>query len=414
MSPAGKLTVLLEATTVDFTRGMQIADGAVANFTNRTANATRAVEGTERGLRVAERGFQNLAFRLAGVEGPIGKITEGLLMFGGGSSLVLTVTAGLGAIALAYQVVQKSIEETRRVTDEYIKTANAAQTPIQIGASRTGLEGHRDALQALITNARSHAGNGRMRDQLEASAPFIGVQQDLLATVGALNGLTLKTKELAKAAQEAHDHMAELAMTANIQESNELWNTAAANAMKYAMSLNRINTAFDDMVAKQNKAINLPSQWDIADIGNWAVSDAIKGGIKIPDFKAPKMNDVTKTATAIGQLSSSILLLGSVAGQTGSRFSQFLLGAGGIVGSVPGGQIAGAGIGLAGALLGLFDGGSKPLPVKVTNPDDIGRKRNQGPERVSYIVVSQDGKVLPSAQYEIRRRARLRGERAVA
>lgn len=74
--------------------------------------------GAQRGLRLAETGMRALAFEAVGIQGPIGRVAEGLLQLGGGSALVLGAVAGIGAIAAAWKLSSQAFDEATKGADE--------------------------------------------------------------------------------------------------------------------------------------------------------------------------------------------------------------------------------------------------------------------------------------------------------
>src|SRR5262245_29091835 len=86
------------------------AAAGIAKLNAQLHEVTQAAPGGARGLRLFEGGLQTLAAQAIGIEGPIGRVAEGLLRFGGGSALVLGATAGIGAIAGAYKLANAEAE----------------------------------------------------------------------------------------------------------------------------------------------------------------------------------------------------------------------------------------------------------------------------------------------------------------
>lgn len=95
----------------------------VAEF-NRAGRAmgglTMASGQSNRALGILRNGMVGLATQATGTVGPIGKLAQGLLMFGGGSGLVLGVAAGIGAIALAYNAFTRDAREAKEANDEFM------------------------------------------------------------------------------------------------------------------------------------------------------------------------------------------------------------------------------------------------------------------------------------------------------
>lgn len=81
------------------------------------AQVGRSGPGARAGLRAAEQGMRALAFEAAGLGGPMGRISAGLLQLGGGSALVLGAVAGIGAVAGAYKLAAQSGDELRETNE---------------------------------------------------------------------------------------------------------------------------------------------------------------------------------------------------------------------------------------------------------------------------------------------------------
>src|SRR5882672_9426102 len=74
-----------------------------------------------RGLHMVRSAAAALAFQATGVAGPVGKIAEGLLLFGAGSTVVLGAVAGLAAVALAYRVLTQETRDDIAAQQELAK-----------------------------------------------------------------------------------------------------------------------------------------------------------------------------------------------------------------------------------------------------------------------------------------------------
>lgn len=103
------------------------AAAGLAKLNDQIHGVAKAAPGGTRGFTMMERGLQTLAAEAIGVSGPIGKIAEGLLKFGGGSGLVLGAAAGIGVIALAYNALTKESREAAeaqvKLREELVRTA---------------------------------------------------------------------------------------------------------------------------------------------------------------------------------------------------------------------------------------------------------------------------------------------------
>src|SRR5688572_10071757 len=81
---------------------------------------TMASGQSNRAIGILRNGMVGLAMQATGTVGPVGKLAQGLLMFGGGSGLVLGVAAGIGAIALAYNALTRDAREAKEANDEFM------------------------------------------------------------------------------------------------------------------------------------------------------------------------------------------------------------------------------------------------------------------------------------------------------
>lgn len=100
----------------------------------------RAPVAAARGMGMLQSGMRVLAFQATGLTGPLGAAASGLGMFALGGQLMLAVTAGLGAGALAARLFQKDLEELGRAShaialDKAISSIHKAA----LGLSKTSL-----------------------------------------------------------------------------------------------------------------------------------------------------------------------------------------------------------------------------------------------------------------------------------
>jgi len=120
--------------------------------------------GARAGLRAVEIGARQLAFSAAGLSGGIGNLARGLLMFGGGSALMLGAVAGIGALALAYRHFTRDSREAAaaqiKLREELVKVAQAAREGRLPGTQRIATQQEQRAsrfaeLNALIATRQS-------------------------------------------------------------------------------------------------------------------------------------------------------------------------------------------------------------------------------------------------------------------
>lgn len=104
MAEIGVITARLRADVSQFNTGIQQAQGQLRGL------GTSAT-GAQHGLREVRTGLVALATESLGVSGPLARVSQGLLMFGAGSTVVLAVAAGLA-------IIGKAIEETGKASKE--------------------------------------------------------------------------------------------------------------------------------------------------------------------------------------------------------------------------------------------------------------------------------------------------------
>jgi hypothetical protein len=122
-----------------------------------------------KGFRKAENAITNLGLGMVGLTGKTGRLAEGLLMMGVGGPVMLALTAGLAAGALAYRHFTSATAEARKETDALIdtlvKAAQARRDALDPGAKARrallggeeegeGLQARYDRLQKQLATAR--------------------------------------------------------------------------------------------------------------------------------------------------------------------------------------------------------------------------------------------------------------------
>ena len=98
----------------DFERFPAVSfDAPTQSFSKLNKELTQG-EGSLRHVRTAMTG---LALEATATKGPVGELASSLLLFGGGSGLVLGIAAGVGAIAGAYRLATAETRHLREETD---------------------------------------------------------------------------------------------------------------------------------------------------------------------------------------------------------------------------------------------------------------------------------------------------------
>src|SRR5260370_39780611 len=103
----------LAADVESFTTGLARAHQSVETFKNATQTATSGTKtfyegvqqagefasGSERGMRRMEFAMGSLAAETAGANRAVGMFVEGVLLFGGGAAVTVSVLAGVAGVA---------------------------------------------------------------------------------------------------------------------------------------------------------------------------------------------------------------------------------------------------------------------------------------------------------------------------
>lgn len=100
---------------------------------------------SSRGMRKVENGFQNIAARAVGLQGPWSKVVEGMLLLGAGSTVVLGLAAGTALIAKGIELVGRKSKEA----EESLKKATTALT--EFLNPKNPLQGSIDAVSTQIS-----------------------------------------------------------------------------------------------------------------------------------------------------------------------------------------------------------------------------------------------------------------------
>ena len=193
MADLGDITVRLRADASQFTTGMQQAATATKTFYEGAEQAGEFAAGAERGIRRMEYGLGALATEAVGANHSIGMVTEGLLLFGGGS---LAALSALGAIALAFGAFKDATFSTDALTkanDDLFKT-------LREGVGTTGdLRLKLDDLSQTFATLQEHiavlrgpeSGKSIWENVKELFGPSTQVQQiyDAIEATTAYNGI---------------------------------------------------------------------------------------------------------------------------------------------------------------------------------------------------------------------------------
>jgi hypothetical protein len=409
--------------------GLSPTGEQAAKFGEIMATTGARVQDLPGGLNKMERALGALAGQAVGVQGPIGNLATTLLQFGTGGLVTTGIVAGVAVIGLAWNALSREQKEAEKSLDEYIRTserfAKGASQSVLLGNAQSNTQAQvdriRKRLAETVTIGGSRAGGPVTRLALTGD-DRTAAEDQLRVAQNKLDDIALAKKQM----NEENSIEAQFwkDVLPDIRESNELWNEMAANAVKFASSLDSGGKFFDQRIAKANEIPFLQPDV-VAGIANSAVADL--GKVTLPDFKFPKIGHGISSQNA---------------GLAGISALQGLLNGGGIGAVASGGlSLAGSAFGplgsAAGGLIGsaigkLFGGGPSAdekaklaalaqleeqkrtnalLEKNLHATEEMAKKavaRGEGKVSVNFIS-SSTGEIIKQTEVDVRRRSRLDG-----
>lgn len=134
MATLARLVVSLTTDTAAFDRGMSGATRTIGVFSRGTIDMTR-------GLGMVERGLQNLTLRAAGIEGPLGKVFEGMSSIAGLSGPIALVGGAIAGIAIAWDKVGSALDRAQSAHATFLQSIRTDWIPSARGPVATGPAG---------------------------------------------------------------------------------------------------------------------------------------------------------------------------------------------------------------------------------------------------------------------------------
>lgn len=190
---AEQIVVKLTADAAQFQSGMTLA----SQTTGKLGHAVNTLKS----------GMVGLALQATGTAGPVGKLSQGLLLFAGGSTLILGVAAGIGALSLVYQALTADTRATEQAQKDLIKTLQGMGTHAKLIAAQIelgrlqGLQGKPETLGQVGQRFLSDLTAGRLgagaTEQREA------VQRAIAAQLTIISGLTQEVAKWEKGIADA-------------------------------------------------------------------------------------------------------------------------------------------------------------------------------------------------------------------
>lgn len=181
------------------------AGAGLAKLNAGIKDVEKASPGGARGLLAIERGLSTLAAEAVGIQGPVGRVAEGLLRFGGGTGLVLGAVAGIGIIGEAYKLSAAEAEKLSAAHDKlaasYDRVLARGKPQVQAQSeARDAVKTARDELERLrnpslsasvigfitpgdIAQAQENY-NAALRQQNQIRVEGMRAQDDAVASAG--------------------------------------------------------------------------------------------------------------------------------------------------------------------------------------------------------------------------------------
>src|SRR5262245_44280078 len=204
----GRMVAVLAAQTAAFEARMDAASRQRERWNSATVTASR-------GPALLRPGFHQLAFEAAGLSGPVGKFTQGLLTLGGGSGPALLAAGAIGALATAYDLATRSTRQAREEQEKFIATlrqvgphAEATAGRIRVGVLQ-GQQAEPQTLGEVGSQFLSDLTGGLLgtsrEEQKERIARSIAAETTAIARAenAAAKAAEKHTDALARAADEA-------------------------------------------------------------------------------------------------------------------------------------------------------------------------------------------------------------------
>jgi hypothetical protein len=381
----------------------------------------KAGPGARAGLKAVEIGARQLAFEAAGLSGGLGQLARGMLMFGGGSALMLAATAGIGALALAYRAFtedsREAAEAQKKLREELARVAQAARDARTPESQRIG---------GLVAGGRTAFGtlNQRIADRQRELAAVVPANRfsfeteeqtltRLLATDKALTDLYAERRKLGLEIRDASEGAASAAK----KEADEL-RRAADEARRLKLELFNQDRQMTERFGSRF-AVNVGDTRFRA--GSWMPGEVPQSRMwqgptpmESANFAGggpPGPARAGADAREIAQMAMMSLMMGARGGASGAFGA-----AGGLMSGLSGlkgigaaaGPLGWAGLGLSavGSFMGLFNNDEERRhKEQMKKLDEIAKRPLLEPRAVTVnLVGATTGEIVKRTQYEIGRR----------
>jgi hypothetical protein len=424
-------------------RDAERARGAV------TGLGTAALGGA-RGTSIMRTALTGLAIQATGTSGPVGRLASGLLLFAGGSGLVLGVAAGIGIIATAYQLLtretreataaQEKLREKLAASAEARRTARTPETEqialeqeqrrTRFAELNTLIADRQRFLRSIVPNvrrtadaeteqqalARLLAGDQKL-NALYAERRLLG--RDLVSDgVSAADAAKKEADERTRSADEARRLKLELLEIAAGAQS--IARTSIRGGLSFLTDETGVPFVSQESLlrGRRRAGVFTPPEFGAGGLGP-SVAPLTFANIRrnVPRFVAPDTGGRGVDSLEIAQLVAASLLsaahggAGGILGAVGGLASG-LRGLSGIVGTAAVGPLGWIGLGssLLSSLFGGLFGGHRGVTIEEFSERALAQQRQarEGLDRFTLQIISAStGELLEEIQYELGRRSRL-------
>lgn len=423
----------------------------LARGNDQLRNLARSGPNAGAGLRAVEQGIRTLAFSATGLPGPLGRIAGGLLQLGGGNALMLGALAGLAAAGAAIRALTKDARDNAEAQEAMLDKLGKIGPHGEITEARARLADLQQQLadpsfiQRVGRVGKAFLGpllgGASLEEQKERLKRAIREQEDIIAAAQKrlaeqTGGDLLRSAQAGLDAAQLRLRQAGLGTDPQVglsrfQREEELRRlqliregrpedvatevarrerlTAEINARREATE--RLNdTQLEAQIRNQNLTASEEAVTEAIVAQRLVIEQGLEPALaRVIAHEQRLATDTIKVAQIFRQqIPAAFAAMGAAAAQSMAAVVQSAISSvAQIAQSLPGiSPVAGGVIGFAAGLLGgLFGHRSRPLPVEVTNAEEL---RPEGPDRFTLQLISATtGDIIEETIYELGRRTRL-------
>jgi hypothetical protein len=390
----------------------------LAGLVNTQGQLGHVAERSSHGVRTLRTGLTALAFQATGTAGPLGKVAEGLVVFGGGTGVALLAAGAIGGVGLALKALtgptDAVVERAAKLAGTFRVAASAGEqlrdVLQEIGKAGTTTTGRVGALLGALP-----FGLGQLELGQDIGKQFIARQSERAAAAGEAAALARRgalSAEADKAIQQAERENQLLGKSAEtVARLTAQWRGYSADQTKRFVDASRAHEerlqeiadreAINELLLEGERiqgGINLGQiGLDVAGIGKLPLltKDFPLGKLsEITGAKVPFLDkDVKGTEEIIGRKlggGDSTQLIGALFGLAGSAqggAGGVLAGAGGLLSELMKTSPLGALVSGLGGLVGLFGGGGRNVTIDGYTQRALDQQRRQEENKRNVVIL---------------------------